>query len=208
MIAASCVLRLILIIVCSALRLVPVISVSVRGLVLIAASCVLWLIGIIAGCVPRLVPVISGSVLRLILVIAGCILRLALIIAGCVLRLVLVIAGCVLRLIRIIPAVVPGGHLVGIRVLIVVYCLGFASEKFSLLLFLLLWLKYGFASGPSDHTNQDDTEKNAHAVNAHIFHGRAAPHDKRLVVFISAGEAHADQSGYEHEQDAVYSIYI
>ena len=54
---------------------------------------------------------------------------------------------------------------------------------------------YRGKEGPTDDPYQHDPEENAHAVDTHIPDRRSTFVHEGLMVFISAGEAYADQSG-------------
>lgn len=63
-------------------------------------------------------------------------------------------------------------------------------------------------SRPSHDPYENNTGKNADAVDRHVFFGRAPALDKRLVVFVKGSKAHAEQPGHEHKRDASESVDI
>ena len=63
-------------------------------------------------------------------------------------------------------------------------------------------------AGPADDPYQDDPPENAETVDADVLYRRRTAGYEGLMIFISAGEAHTDDSGSQHQKKTVKAVHI
>lgn len=64
------------------------------------------------------------------------------------------------------------------------------------------------SAGPADDSYENDSPENAEAVDADILHRGGPSRHEGLMVFISAGKAHADDSRHQHQEKTVEPVHI